>query len=84
MGYWIGKPFWGQDYCTKAARAMLDFGFGPWELNRIHAYHFVRNPASGRVMAKIGMQYEGLLRQHVIKWGQFEDLALYGILRSDR
>jgi RimJ/RimL family protein N-acetyltransferase len=83
IGYWIGKPFWGQGYCTEAARAVLDFGFGPWELNRIHAYHFVRNPASGRVMAKIGMQYEGLLRQHVLKWGRFEDLALYGILRSD-
>ena len=51
-------------------------------LNRIYAHHFVRNPASGRVMQKLGMTHEGRLRQHVRKWDAFEDLELYGILKS--
>ena len=83
LGYWIGKPYWNQGYCTEAARAAIQFGFEQLELNRIFANHFVRNPASGRVMQKLGMVYEGRLRQHVKKWDAFEDLELYGILKDD-
>lgn len=83
MGYWIGVPFWRRGYCTEAAREVLAFGFRQLNLNRIFAHHFVRNPASGRVLEKIGMRREGCLRQHVRKWERFEDLACYGILRED-
>ena len=83
LGYWIGQPFWRQGYCTEAARAVLGYGFEVLELNRVHASYLTRNPASRRVMQKIGMAYEGCLRQHIKKWDVFEDLALYGILRSD-
>lgn len=82
MGYWIGRPYWGNDYGTEAARAMLRYGFKDLKLNRIYARYMTRNPASGRVMEKIGMEYEGCLRKHVKKWGIFEDLNVYGILRS--
>ncbi len=82
LGYWIGRMYWNQGYCTEASRALLGFGFERLGLNRIYAYHFVRNPASGRVMQKLGMTREGLLRQHVRKWDAFEDLELYAILRS--
>ena len=83
LGYWIGIPFWSQGYCTEAARAVVQYGFEGLRLHRIHATHMTRNPASGRVMQKIGMTYEGCLRQHVQKWGVFEDLATYGILQSE-
>jgi len=83
MGYWIGKPYWGRGYCTEAARALLGYAFGALGLNRVHACHFTRNPASGRVMQKAGMAYEGCQRQHVKRWEQYEDLARYGILRAD-
>ena len=83
LGYWIGQSFWRQGYCTEAARAVLGYGFELLELNRVYASYLTRNPASGRVMQKIGMAYEGCLRQHIKKWDVFEDLALYGILRSD-
>ena len=82
LGYWIGKPYWNQGYVTEAARALLAFGFEQLGLNRIHAWHFARNPASGRVMQKLGMAYEGRQQQHVKKWEGFEDLELYGILKS--
>lgn len=83
IGYWIGKPHWNQGYCTEAAHAMLRYGFEVMGLNRIHAAHFASNPASGRVMQKVGMTHEGCLRQHVRKWGQYEDLDSYAILRSE-
>jgi [ribosomal protein S5]-alanine N-acetyltransferase len=83
IGYWIGRVYWGRGYCTEAARAMLDYAFRRLGLNRVHAAHLSRNPASGRVMAKLGMTHEGRQRQHVKKWGVFEDIEKYGILRRD-
>jgi [ribosomal protein S5]-alanine N-acetyltransferase len=84
LGYWIGKPFWNQGYCTEAARAVLDFGFTHLGLKRVYAHHFARNPASGRVMQKLGMVHEGRMLQHIRKWNAFEDLELYGILKEQR
>ena len=82
LGYWIGKPYWNRGYATEAAEAVLRYGFETLGLHRICAYHFRRNRASGRVLEKIGMIPEATLRQHVSKWGTFEDLEGYGILRS--
>ena len=50
----------------------MQFGFEHLGLNRICGYHMVRNPVSGRVLAKLGMKREGLLRQHVRKNEVFE------------
>ncbi|PMB53256.1 GNAT family N-acetyltransferase [Fischerella thermalis CCMEE 5201] len=83
LGYWIGKSFWGKGYCTEAAKAVLRYGFEKLGLHRICASHFSHNPASGRVMQKIGMTYEGCRRQHICKWGQYEDIIDYGILKSE-
>ena len=81
--YWIGKPYWNNDYCTEAAQAVVEYGFEVLKFNRIWGDHMTRNPASGKVLQKIGMKYEGCLRQHYMKWGIFEDLDCYGILRSE-
>jgi RimJ/RimL family protein N-acetyltransferase len=43
----------------------------------------VRNPASGRVLTKVGMNQEGLLRQRVRKWGVFEDVVPLAMLREE-
>ena len=83
IGYWIGKPYWRNGYGTEAARAVVKYGFEVLGLNRVYAKHFRRNPASGRIMQKIGMKHEGCHRQHFKKWGNFEDFELYGILRSE-
>jgi [ribosomal protein S5]-alanine N-acetyltransferase len=80
LGYWIGRPYWNRGYATEAGRAVLDYGFGPLGLHRIMARHLARNPASGRVMQKLGMTQEGVLRDHVLKWGVFEDLVVYAVL----
>ena len=83
LGYWIGVPYWGRGYATEAAAAIVRFGFETLSLNRIMAMHFSRNPASGRVLQKIGMRHEGTFRQHFRKWDEYVDLECYGLLRSD-
>lgn len=83
IGYWIGVPYWGRGFATEAASILTDFGFAHLNLHRIFAAHFVDNPASGRVLQKIGMKYEGRLRGHYFKWGKFYDAEAYGILESD-
>lgn len=83
LGYWIGKPFWNQGYCTEVAYAVVQYGFTVLGLHRIYATYMPRNPASGRVLQKIGMRYEGCLKQHVKKWDIFEDLEFYGMLRNE-
>lgn len=83
LGYWIGKPYWGNGYCTEAANAIICFGFDVMKLNRIYSHHMIRNPASGRVLEKLGMNYEGYSRQHVKKFGVYEDIRLYSMLYSE-
>ncbi|HVF89722.1 MAG TPA: GNAT family N-acetyltransferase [Blastocatellia bacterium] len=80
MGYWIDKTLWGRGYASEAAEAVMRYGFEELALNRIYASCLKRNPASGRVLRKIGMSLEGCLRQHVRRSGSFEDLEEYGIL----
>jgi ribosomal-protein-alanine N-acetyltransferase len=83
IGYWIGRPFWNRGYATEAVCAVLDYGFRVLGLHRIYAFYLTRNRASGRVMDKCGMRYEGVLRQHVQKNANFEDIAIHGILREE-
>ncbi|MGJ8672303.1 GNAT family N-acetyltransferase [Rubritalea sp.] len=83
LGYWIGFPYWNNGYCTEASESLIDYSFETLKINKITAYHLARNPASGRVMQKLGMLKEGLLREHSSRWGKFEDLVAYGILYSD-
>ena len=83
LGYWIGKPYWNLGYMTEAAEAVVAYAFQVLELNRIWAAHFTRNPASGRVMEKIGMTHEGSLKQSIKKWGAYEDMERYGLLWTD-
>ena len=83
LGYWLGVPYWGRGYATEAGRAVVKYGFEKCGLNRIFAGHFKHNPASGRVLAKIGMKYEGCMRQNIVKWDEFVDIEVYSILKQE-
>jgi ribosomal-protein-alanine N-acetyltransferase len=83
LGYWVARPFWNQGIATEGSRAVVAFGFAELGLHRVQATHYARNPQSGAVMRKLGMRHEGVLRQHVYKWGVFEDLEVYGILKEE-
>ena len=83
LGYWVGRDYWGQGYCTEAARALVAYGFATLGLNKISAECLTRNPASARVLVKLGMTHEGHKRQHYRKWDGFDDVEEYGLLRAD-
>jgi len=83
MGYWIGKPYWNKGYCTEAARALVKYGFEKLKVQRIHSFYMTKNPASGRVMQKLGMKHEGTMRRCIKKWDVFEDVNIYSILISE-
>ena len=83
LGYWLGIPYWGQGYANEAARAVVHYGFETLGLHRIWASVFQGNEVSAKVLNKLGMRHEGCLRHHVLKWGRFIDLEMYGILRSE-
>lgn len=82
LGYWMGKPFWNKGYVTEAAAALIDFGFKELQINKIYATYFLHNPASGRIMEKIGMEKEALLKQHLKKEGEYFDILMYSVLRN--
>jgi [ribosomal protein S5]-alanine N-acetyltransferase len=84
LGFWIGREWWGNGYAREAAAAVIAFGFEKLGLNRICAHHMNRNPAAGRTLEAAGMKREGYLRQRVRKWGTYEDVVLYAVLRDDR
>lgn len=83
LGYWIGRQYWNRGYATEAARAILAYGFLQLQLVSIYAHYMVRNPASGRVLEKIGMQQKGKLWNYLEKNGVREDCRWYEILRYE-
>ncbi len=83
VGYCISKKSWGQGIATEALRAVLNFAFEIVRFNRIETYHSINNPASGRVMEKSGMIFEGLARQKYKSICGFENSNMYSILKED-
>jgi len=59
IGYWIGKPWWGNGFATEAARTLVEHCFGDAGFQRLTCGHFVDNPASARVIAKLGFRRIG-------------------------
>ena len=84
LGYWIGQPYWNRGYATEAAQTLLDWGMVALHLDRIMARHFVRNPASGRVLQKIGMTRESGVNESIEKNGRLEEFAKYFLLAAER
>jgi ribosomal-protein-alanine N-acetyltransferase len=64
IGYWIGKPWWGRGFATEATEAMIKYCFGPGKLGRVTCSHFVDNPASQRVIEKLGFKLVGPARAY--------------------
>ncbi|MEM7128503.1 MAG: GNAT family protein [Chloroflexota bacterium] len=83
LGYWVGRPYWGNGYGTEAAQAVVDYAFMTLKLHRIMGRHMSENPASSRIMQKVGMTYEGMMREAEIRWGNRVDICFYGILQHE-
>jgi RimJ/RimL family protein N-acetyltransferase len=83
IGYWIAVPYWGRGFASEAGQELVRYGFEECDLVRIYAGHYGRNPASGRVLQKLGMTCEGTQRRHACKWGEYLDVVNYGLLREE-
>jgi len=84
VSYSLGFKWWNHGYGTEALQAVVEFGFRQMNIHKISAAHNTDNPASGRIIAKVGMKQEGVIR-HMIRNAnnQYKDCAVYGILRED-
>ena len=83
LGYVLSRKLWGRGLMPEAVRAVVRFGFGRMELNRIEARCIIENAASARVMEKAGMTCEGTLREREFIKGAYRDMRLYSILRRE-
>ena len=83
LGYAIGRNHWGRGLTPEAARVAIGWGFETFGLEKIWASTDLRNERSWRVMEKLGMRREALLRSHGIARGRRIDEVWYGLLREE-
>lgn len=83
IGYCLGRAWWSGGIMTEALKAVIDFFMGQVGANRVEARYDVNNPASGRVMIKAGMTYEGTLRQAARNNQGIIDIGMCSILASE-
>jgi [ribosomal protein S5]-alanine N-acetyltransferase len=84
IGYCISRKYWGKGIMTESLKAVIDYLFSEIGFNRICAKYDTNNVASGKVMEKSGMKYEGTLRQVKMRdHNEFYDLAIYAILKNE-
>lgn len=81
LGYWLGAVHWGRGLATEAVQAITKYGFEDLGLERIQANVYEWNEASSRVLVKAGFDFEGRMRRHAFKDGQFVDVLLYARIR---
>ena len=83
IGYCIGSKYWNKGITTEAFKSVIDCLFREVGVNRICARHNIENIASGEVMKKCKMKYEGTLREVQFIHNRFCSMAVYSILRSE-
>ena len=83
IGYSLGKMWWNQGIMTEALSSVICYMFTMVQVNRIEARHDPRNPASGRVMRKCGMKYEGTYREADRNNQGVCDASVYAILAKE-
>ncbi|MEI8134199.1 MAG: GNAT family protein [bacterium] len=83
IGYALSAKYWNQGIVTEASICLINFLFSASDLNRIEARCKVENIGSSRVMEKVGMKYEGTLREQLFVKGEFNDMKIYSILRHE-
>lgn len=83
IGYVISKDYWGKGLTTEVAKELVKFGFEEMDLVRVQARCDVENIASARVMEKVGMTFEGIIRKGIFVKGEHRDLKMYSILKEE-
>ena len=82
IGYELSQAYWRQGIMTEALTATIKFGFEKMNLNRIAATVMLENPASMKLLEKLGFVEEGILREYGFWKGEFHDLKMFALLRN--
>lgn len=85
IGYVFGYKWWGNGYCTEALKTVINYMINEVDCHLVEAKFIDKNPASGRVMEKAGMKYEGKLRERTIDkvTKEFCDIMIYSITEEE-
>jgi [ribosomal protein S5]-alanine N-acetyltransferase len=83
LGYCLCREAWGQGYATEAAHAMVDYAFREIGMHRVFAMCHPENRAAARVMEKLGMRYEGRMREVRLVRGNWWDFLVYAVLEHE-
>jgi [ribosomal protein S5]-alanine N-acetyltransferase len=83
VGYCIGKKWWHQGITSEALSALIRFFFKEVKVNRIESRYDPRNPNSGKVMEKCGLNYEGTIKQGDWNNQGICDYSMYGLVSED-
>jgi [ribosomal protein S5]-alanine N-acetyltransferase len=83
LGYWLAPAYWGRGIMSSVLRAVVDYAFATFDLNRLWAGAFDWNPASVRVLEKAGFVFEARLSKSAFKDGEFVDEVIYAIVRPE-
>lgn len=81
--YALARRLWNQGLMTEGCGAVVDWGFRERGLERIWTIVDVDNVGSARVLQKLGMQQEGVLRSSYLKGDELRDMLVYGLLREE-
>ena len=83
IGYWLAENMQGRGIVTRACLVLLGRAFGSWGLNRVQIRVATGNRKSLAIPERLGLQFEGVLRQAELVNGEYYDLALYSMLASE-
>ncbi|GAB3017720.1 GNAT family protein [Niabella terrae] len=83
IGYWLVRDAVGKGIISKSVKALMPFAYDILKLNRLEIKAMLANTRSRAIPEHLGFQFEGILRQAELVHGQFQDLALYSLLRSE-
>ena len=83
LGYVLHRAFWGRQYALEGATLAITYGFETLHFNRIESLCAVPNARSLRVLEKLGMKREGVVRELRSFHGALPDMALYSVLRRE-
>ena len=83
VGYVLNKDYWGKGLAAEAVKVVMKFGFENFGLEKFCAKHMEGNDASGRVMQKCGMKFEGMYRHSMFIKGEFKNIIVYNVTKEE-
>jgi RimJ/RimL family protein N-acetyltransferase len=83
VGYWLGRPYWGQGIMKEALTALIDLGFERLDYYKMEADVYTINERGTRLVQSVGMIREGIIRRAHRKYGDWVDAGIFGIIRDE-